>query len=123
MLLADRFLRVGDSWFDIATAEPVRLIVAAAGPRSAQIEWAENCAMLLRLRHPLINPLIDFGAAGPASLFAAYAIREPLPLSGSAASLAVAHARRFLDAHGAGLAGNEEEASLRDIARVRRAAE
>src|ERR671910_4609 len=105
MLLADRFLRVRDSWFDIATTEPVRVIVRDAGARPAQIAWAERCAMQMRLRHPLMNPLIDFGASGPASLFAAYAMRDPVTLSKSAAVQAAAHARRFLAAHGVELGG------------------
>ena len=123
MLLADRFLRVRDSWFDIATALPVRVLITDAGPRPAQIAWAERCAMLLRLRHPLINPLIDFGAGSPAALFEAYAVRETMTLSKSSASLAIPHARRFLAAHGVELAGAAEDAAIRPVAHARDARE
>ena len=62
MLLADRYLRCSGCWIDLATARAVR----DAGARRSQVEWAELCAMLSLLRHPLLNPLIDFGVAGRA---------------------------------------------------------
>ena len=41
-LLADRFPQDRDTWFDIATAEPVAIVVHDAGPLRAQIDWAER---------------------------------------------------------------------------------
>ena len=78
MLLADRFLHRDDGWFDIATAERVAVVVHQAGSRRAQIEWAERCAMLAMLRHPLLRPLVDYGAASATTLFEAYAMHPPL---------------------------------------------
>ena len=78
MLLADRFLHREDGWFDTATAERVSVVVRPAGPRHAQIEWAERCAMLAVLRHPLLLPLIDYGAASDTTIFEAFALQSPL---------------------------------------------
>src|SRR6188472_2611340 len=61
MLLADRYLRCSGCWIDLATARAVLVAVRDAGARRSQVEWAERCAMLSLLRHPLLNPLIDFG--------------------------------------------------------------
>ena len=65
MLLADRYLRCSGCWIDLATARAVLVAVRDAGAKRSQIEWAERCAMLSALRHPLLNPLIDFGMASP----------------------------------------------------------
>ena len=81
-LLADRFLQVRDAWIDIATAEPVDVAVRPAGSRRAQIDWAERCVMLARLRHPLLRPLVDYGIADGRTLFEAYARRPALEASG-----------------------------------------
>src|SRR5688572_8503697 len=99
-LLADRFIRDEHHWFDIATGDRVAVVISAAGTVSEQIAWAERCAMLGRLRHSLINPLIDFGAAGPSSLFEAYAILDAVGSTPAAFVRLQAHALRFLDAHG-----------------------
>jgi DNA-binding NtrC family response regulator len=104
MLVADRFLRRRNVWIDIATADAVTLVVHPAGPPSDQIAWAERCAMLSRLRHPAINPLVDFGAAGSTSLFEAYAVRRPLLTSRSGYASVLQHAERFLDAHAVAIA-------------------
>jgi hypothetical protein len=58
-LLADRFICDRGRWFDMATARPVRLRLAPAGTRQQQFEWSDGCAALSRLRHPLLNPLLD----------------------------------------------------------------
>src|SRR5688500_4186771 len=100
MLLADRFLHKDDGWFDIATAKRVAVVVRPAGPRRAQIEWAERCAMLAVLRHPLLLPLIDYGATSAATLFEAFALQPPLIASPVVLSPLVRHGTRFLEAHG-----------------------
>ena len=102
-LLADRFLRHADGWFDIATANPVSLAVHDAGSLREQIAWAERCAMLVALRHPLLNPLLDFGAADATSLFESYTCAPPLRATHAGASLLVTHGTRFLEAHGVSL--------------------
>ena len=100
MLLADRYLRCAGCWIDLATARAVLVAVRDAGAKRSQVEWAERCAMLSLLRHPLLNPLIDFGVAGPASLFEVYAPRGRLAASPAAARTVITHAMRFLAAHG-----------------------
>ena len=100
MLLADRYLRCSGCWIDLATARAVLVAVRDAGAKRSQVEWAERCAMLSLLRHPLLNPLIDFGVAGPASLFEVYAPRGRLVASPAAARTVMTHAMRFLAAHG-----------------------
>ena len=107
MLLADRFLHRDNEWFDIATAERVSVLVRPAGPRRAQIEWAERCAMLAVLRHPLWRPLIDYGAAGSTTIFEAFALQAPFIQTSVALSHLVRHGTRFLQAHGVLLSAAE----------------
>ena len=98
-LIADRFVPAGSHWMDLASGEPVRIRLAPAGPTGAQLEWNSHCAALASLRHPLINPLIDYGMADAHRTFEAYVAGEPLhAATGSAASLQE-HAVRFLGAH------------------------
>jgi transcriptional regulator with AAA-type ATPase domain/tetratricopeptide (TPR) repeat protein len=107
MLLADRFLHRDNEWFDLATAERVSVVVRPAGPRRAQIEWAERCAMLAVLRHPLWLPLLDYGAASATTLFEAFAVQPPLVRTSAALSHLVRHGTRFLQAHGVLLSAAE----------------
>ena len=100
MLAGDRFLQTPDGWFDVATAERVALSIVDAGSLRAQIAWAERCAMLAWLRHPLLNPLIDYGTADRHSFFEAYAREPPLTVTHTGGARLVTHAGRFLDAHG-----------------------
>ena len=66
----------GRAWVDIATGAPVRLVFTAAGEASRQMIWDDQCAERSRLRHPLLNPLIDYGAINNDRLFEAYAARR-----------------------------------------------
>ena len=100
MLLADRFLRVRDAWFDIATGLQVEVTIRSAASRHAQLAWADRCAMLARLRHPLLNPLVDYGVAGSASLFEAHMVLPSVIVRPACAPRMVRHACRFLQAHG-----------------------
>ena len=119
MLLADRYFRFSGCWIDLATARVVLVALRDAGAKRSQIDWAERCAMLARLRHPLLNPLIDFGVAGPASLFEVYAPRGRLDASASAARTVITHAMRFLDAHGIQLQQAMATHLLRPVERPR----
>jgi hypothetical protein len=98
-ILADRFMTSGSAWIDLATGGSVRLRLVPAGSSAEQREWSARCAMLANLRHPVINPLIDYGAAGTDHLFEAYAVHGPLRAGGSAAERLLAHAVRFLHAN------------------------
>jgi DNA-binding NtrC family response regulator/tetratricopeptide (TPR) repeat protein len=82
--IADRFFNDGQGWVDAATGHLVRLHVTAAGPAGADIEWSDWCSRLARIRHPRLNPLLDFGAASRVQRFEAYdASRPPLSERGS----------------------------------------
>jgi DNA-binding NtrC family response regulator/tetratricopeptide (TPR) repeat protein len=120
MLLADRYLHSSGGWIDLATARAVLVAISDAGARRDQIAWAERCAMLSTLRHPLLNPLIDFGVATPTSLFEVYAPRGPLIVPSSAAHTLVTHAARFLAAHGVELSASIAPLLFRGIERTRR---
>ena len=85
--------------------------------------------MLAVLRHPLLLPLIDYGAASATTLFEAYAMQPPL-LEHRRRSLShvVRHGTRFLEAHGIALSAIDWRPTLLrplvalvDAPRVRRA--
>jgi DNA-binding NtrC family response regulator len=122
LVLADRYLRCSSCWIDLATARTVLVDLHDAGDRRSQIDWAERCSMLARLRHPLLNPLIDFGVAGPSSLFEVYAPRGRLNASPSAARTVITHAMRFLDAHGIHLSQAMASCLVRPVERSRHGA-
>jgi DNA-binding NtrC family response regulator/tetratricopeptide (TPR) repeat protein len=98
-ILADRFMTSGSAWIDLATGGSVRLRLVPAGSSAEQNQWSARCAILANLRHPVINPLIDYGAAGTDHLFEAYAAHGPLRAGGGAAERLLAHAVRFLRAN------------------------
>ena len=103
-LIGDRFLTDGshlDSAIDLASGGRVRLRVAPAGDRPAQMIWNDRCAELARLRHPLLNPLVDFGFVDRRRTFEAYgAGASPLRTSGRTGSLMLTHLVRFLRSRG-----------------------
>jgi hypothetical protein len=98
-LLADRFICDRGRWFDLATARPVNVRLNRASTRQDHFEWSDRCAALSRLRHPLLNPLLDYGHAASQATFEAYAVRPPLRAGTVAGSHAATHAVRFLRAH------------------------
>ncbi len=57
------------------------------------ILWSDQCAERARLRHPLMNVLLDYGAADRERTFEAYSIGEPIRVSGPG-GVAVTAARR-----------------------------
>ena len=98
-MLADRFVPSGTGWIDLATGGSVRLRIMPAGSPTEQMAWDGRCAMLANLRHPVVNPLIDYGAAGKDHTFEAYAAHGSLRARGGSAGRLLAHAVRFLHAH------------------------
>jgi DNA-binding NtrC family response regulator/tetratricopeptide (TPR) repeat protein len=98
-IVADRFVPSGTRWIDLATGERVRVRFAPAGPTSEQMAWNTRCAQLANLRHPLINPLIDYGMADAGRIFEAYAAHGPVRAGGARAESLLTHAARFLEAH------------------------
>jgi transcriptional regulator with AAA-type ATPase domain/tetratricopeptide (TPR) repeat protein len=119
-LLADRFLCDRGRWFDLATARPVTIKLASAGARTQQFDWSDRCAVLSRLRHPLLNPLLDFGYAAAQATFEAYAVMPPLRTSSVAASHAATHMVRFLRVHGISLDRQAAAIMVRDVQPARR---
>ena len=98
-LLADRFVCDGGRWFDLATARPVRIRLSAVGTRRQQFGWNDGCATLSRLRHPLLNPLVDYGYAASGTTFEAYGLLPPMRAGALGAANTATHAVRFLNAH------------------------
>ena len=99
-IVADRFIANGASWIDLATGAAVNMRVFEVGERVSQLLWSDRCAALARLRHPLLNPLIDFGALNPGRLFEAYAVLPPIRARAMTGARLRAHALQFLRAHG-----------------------
>jgi len=114
-LLADRFVALGREWIDLASGAPVRVRLASAGDRSAHAAWNDRCAELARLRHPMINSLVDFGLAANDRTFEAYATTGPMRSSGAAGSLMLTHAVRFIASRGIPLTRDVAHAAVRDV--------
>jgi transcriptional regulator with AAA-type ATPase domain/tetratricopeptide (TPR) repeat protein len=120
MLLADRFFCDRGRWFDVATARLVHIRLGSARGRVQQFEWSDRCAVLSRLRHPLLNPLLDFGYAAAHATFEAYAVAPPLRISPVAGSHAATHMVRFLRAHGLSLNRDTAAIMVRGVQPARR---
>ncbi len=99
-IVADRFVANGASWVDLATSASVRMRVLDAGSRRTQLLWSERCAAHARLRHPLLNPLLDFGVLDRGRLFEAYVVLPPVRAASLAGQRLRANALQFLRAHG-----------------------
>src|SRR5688572_24624240 len=117
-MVADRFVASGTSWIDLATGGAVRIRLAPAGSPGEQMAWNARCAQLANLRHPLINPLIDYGLAGPDRVFEAYAAQGPVRAGGALAESLLMHAAGFLHAHEVALTGRLAEFVLRPISKA-----
>ena len=99
-VVADRFVRCADAWIDLGTGRTTKLRILPAGSRNEQIVWNTQCAVLANLRHPLINPLIDYGLIDSQHRFEAYAAQPAIRVSIRAANHLKAHGLRFLQSHG-----------------------
>jgi hypothetical protein len=102
-IAVDRFISNGASWIDLANGGVVRLRVLAAGGRRAQLAWTDMCGAYAPLRHPALNPLLDYGALDRARLFEAYASLPPVRTTVANWRRLLAHASQFLQAHGVDL--------------------
>ena len=114
-LLADRFLPCGAAWIDLASGATVRIRLTPARRPRDHLVWSDWCAMLAVMRHPLLNPLFDYGHADAARTFEAYAVSEPVSASGAAGSRLLTHAVRFLERHGVHLDCAAANLALRQI--------
>jgi transcriptional regulator with GAF, ATPase, and Fis domain/tetratricopeptide (TPR) repeat protein len=117
LLLGDRFVRIGASWIDLATGLGVRIHLAPAGSTRQQFLWNDRCAMLSRLRHPLLNPLIDYGVADVRRTFEAYAVAPPILTAGYVGCQLLTHVVRFLESHGLPLTRDQAALILRSAVR------
>ena len=114
-ILADRFIALRGAWIDLATGARARVRVVPAGLPGEQLAWSTHCARLANLRHPLINPLIDYGQADRDHRFEAYEVHRPIRCRGRAAQRLLAHAMRFLVANEIVLERPLAEFALRSI--------
>jgi DNA-binding NtrC family response regulator/tetratricopeptide (TPR) repeat protein len=131
-ILADRFLRTGSvrvrlkpdatpdvtlgptegTWIDLASGRSVRIHSRPAGTTSDQLAWSSERETLANLRHPSINPLLDFGTVG-SEIFEAFADGALAGSSKPPIRRVVEHATRFLLAHGVTIAGDLENLVFR----------
>jgi DNA-binding NtrC family response regulator/tetratricopeptide (TPR) repeat protein len=119
-LLADRFVPSGRTWVDIASGAPVRLVFSTARDASRQLVWDDQCSERARLRHPLLNPLIDYGLLGSDRLFEAYAAGDSIALPGGQAARTLRHVTRFLESRGLPLTADLSRVALRSVSAVLR---
>src|SRR5687768_13352532 len=98
--IAERYFAAGSEWIDAASWRAVRVHLSAP-PIVEEVDWNEPCARPAKLRHPLLNPLIDYGIGPNGCRFEVYERSEPLqaPASSDAAEIAMRHAAQFLRAH------------------------
>jgi tetratricopeptide (TPR) repeat protein len=115
-IVADRFVPSGTAWIDLATGDAVRMRLSAAGSPADQMAWNARCAQLANLRHPLINPLVDYGIAAAGRTFEAYAAHGPVRAGGARAESLLTHAGGFLQANDVTLTRPLADFVLRPIA-------
>ena len=115
-LIAGRFISSGGWQLDLARGAPVSLRLFAAGTNAHQAVWSDSCATLARLRHPLLNALVDYGAADRYRLFEAYEITPPLKAAGLPASRLIGHVTRFLETHAVPLGRDAAKRAVREVA-------
>jgi DNA-binding NtrC family response regulator len=99
-LVADRFAPLnGTVAVDLATGEPVTLIVSSAGGPWDMSRWSARCDLLFRLHHWALASLVDYGRCGETQRFEAWRCGEAC-LEPPASSDRLLHAARgFLRAN------------------------
>jgi DNA-binding NtrC family response regulator len=114
-LLANRFVHHDRRWIDLASGEDVCVLIVPAGTRQAQFVWSDWCATLSVMRHPILNELVDYGAADAAHTFEAYTRKAPVAVRGGAGTALLKHAVRFLESRGITLTSERATAVLRPL--------
>ncbi len=99
-IFAGRFMKQAGGWIDLASGSAVRMRISTPGAQADQLAWSSRCAMLAGLRHPLVNPLLDFGIAGPTRAFEAYTEAGAFRASRPDARRLQQHLARFFDTQG-----------------------
>jgi DNA-binding NtrC family response regulator/tetratricopeptide (TPR) repeat protein len=114
-IVADRFVHTQDAWIDLATNARVRLHACDAGSRAAQVAWSTRCAAQARLRHPLLNALVDYGLLDATRRFEAYETGRPVTAGGEAGERLQSHVVRFCAAHAIALERPLAEFAMRPV--------
>lgn len=116
--IGDRFFNAHGAWIDAATGRPVRLHVGASG-EGHDLDWDEQCARLANLRHPLLNPLLDYGAATAGTRFEAYAHGGAAATPGDSAEAALEHVAQFVRAAGIAMPPPRSACAMRAVTAAR----
>ena len=112
--LADRFVREEGRWIDAATGAFVRIHFEPATPLDA-FDWDAQCERLFNARHPLLNPLIDYGVAPGGQRFEAYASAAAARASGADAERQLRHVTTFLRTAGVSLTAPRSRCVMRAL--------
>ncbi|CAN5760801.1 hypothetical protein BH24ACI5_BH24ACI5_06080 [soil metagenome] len=112
--IGDRFFNTGGRWIDAATGQAVRVHVSALD-ENHDLDWDEQCARLANLRHPLLDALLDYGAADASSRFEAYERGGPVAVPGPAAEEALEHVAEFVRAAGVALLPGRCGCAMRQV--------
>jgi len=114
-LVADRFLAIDEratDALDLATGERVRLYVDPRASIADVRTRAAQCDRLAALRHPLLLPLVDYGACG-VRWFEAHLTLPPIQLPVAQRRRWVLHVVRFLREAGVELGARSTERNIR----------
>ena len=114
--IGERFFADDGKWIDAATAHPVRMHFSRPND---PIDRNDRCARLSTLRHPLLNALLDYGAAPARQWFEAYESGVPVAVQGSSGEASLEHAIRFLKAQGVALDTSRARIAVRAVAHGR----
>ena len=113
--IGERFFTANGRWFDAASGTEVDVWLGDVNVRD-WAAWTDRCGELARLRHPLLNPLLDWGVAAGNRVFEAYAINTETRARGVAAESALDHVVRFLRASGVSLDRARSRRAVRPLA-------
>ena len=113
--LADRFVFDNGRWIDAATGGLVRVRFEEASALDA-FDWDEQCGRLFNVRHPLLNPLVDYGPAPDGRRFEAYECGRFIRAGAQAGERLLHHLTAFLVRAGISLAAPRSRLAVRAIA-------
>ena len=113
--IAERFFSAGQAWVDAASGHAVRLRLSEAS--DDDIAWSEGCATLSNLRHPLLNPMLDYGIGPNGYRFEAYERGDPVSVgpAGVFGERLLEHVTQFLRASSVDLPPDRAAVALRPI--------
>jgi DNA-binding NtrC family response regulator len=120
-LLADRFaIRDAGHGIDLATGDPVEIIISSSGAVLEQSRWADQCDRFMRLHHRRLARLVDYGSLGQSQRFEAWRCDGPWAGSADEAAHAIHVVQRFVSSIGvsAGDTGLQSVRSRRGVAVV-----